>query len=125
MPNGFGGGRGMGRGFGGGMGFGFRGSSPPWPYVGRGRGGLPRCGYFLSGAAGTPAQWPYPASAGFGVGQDLYPPYAAASPAFGNVPFGPQVSPEQELDSLRNQAEAISEQLEQTEARMRDLESEK
>jgi hypothetical protein len=31
MPNGFGGG------------FGFRGWSPPWPYVGRGRGGLPRC----------------------------------------------------------------------------------
>jgi hypothetical protein len=29
----------------GGMGFGFRGSSPPWPYVGRGRGGLPRCQY--------------------------------------------------------------------------------
>ncbi len=24
-------------------GFGFRGSSPAWPYVGRGRGGLPRC----------------------------------------------------------------------------------
>ena len=31
MPNGFG------------RGFGFRGWSPPWPYVGRGRGGLPRC----------------------------------------------------------------------------------
>ena len=47
--------RGAGRGVGsrGGMGFGFRGSSPPWPYVGRGRGGLPRCGYFLSGVAGT------------------------------------------------------------------------
>jgi len=49
--------RGANRGFasGGGMGFGFRGSSPPWPYVGRGRGGLPRCGYFLSGTAGVPA----------------------------------------------------------------------
>ena len=99
MPNGFG--RGMGRGSGGsggGTGFGFRGSSPPWPYVGRGRGGLPRCGYFLSGAA---------------------------SPAFGNAPFGSQVSPEQELDSLRNQAEAMGEQLEQVEARMHDLENEK
>jgi len=31
----------------GGAGFGFRGSSPPWPYVGRGRGGLPRCSYNL------------------------------------------------------------------------------
>lgn len=130
MPNGFGGGRGMGRGFRGGMGFGFRGGSPPWPYVGLGRGGLPRCGYFLSGAAGAPAQWPYqqapyPPSPEFGVGQDSYPPYAAAPPTFGNAPFAPQqVTPEQELDFLGNQAEAIKEQLEQIEARMRDLESE-
>jgi len=108
------------------MGFGFRGSSPPWPYVGIGRGGLPRHEYFLSGAMGAPAQWPYqqapyPASPGFGVGQDFYPPYPAASPAFGNAPF----TKEQELDFLRNQAEAIGEQLEQIETRMRDLESEK
>ena len=26
-----------------GRGFGFRGSSPAWPYTGRGRGGRPRC----------------------------------------------------------------------------------
>ena len=124
MPNGFG--RGGGFGFRGGMGFGFRGSSPPWPYVGIGRGGLPRHEYFLSGAMGAPEQWPYqqppyPDSPGFGVGQGSYPPYAAASPAFGNAPF----TKEQELDFLRNQAEAIGEQLEQIETRMRDLESEK
>jgi hypothetical protein len=29
--------------YGQGRGFGFRGTSPAWPYVGRGRGGLPRC----------------------------------------------------------------------------------
>jgi hypothetical protein len=127
MPNGFGRGGGGGGGFGlrGGMGFGFRGSSPPWPYVGIGRGGLPRHEYFLNGAAGTPAQWPYqqapyPASPGFGIGQSSYPPYAATSPAFGNTPF----TKEQELDFLRNQAETIGEQLEQIETRMRDLESE-
>ena len=55
MPNGFG----RGFGFRGGMGFGFRGGSPPWPYVGWGRGGLPRCGYFLSGAGGALGGWPY------------------------------------------------------------------
>jgi len=33
---------------------GFQGNSPAWPYVGRGRGGLPRCGYFLSGQASIP-----------------------------------------------------------------------
>jgi NAD-dependent dihydropyrimidine dehydrogenase PreA subunit len=35
-------------------GFGFRGVSPPWPYVGRGRGGLPRCAY-----PGMTAAFPY------------------------------------------------------------------
>ena len=82
MANGFGGGMGMGRGFGGGMGFGFRGSSPPWPYVGIGRGGLPRCGYFLGSAPGVSAllfpQVGYPVNSGFGPGQSPYPPYAAA-----------------------------------------------
>jgi len=31
--------------YGQGRGFGFRGTAPAWPYVGRGRGGLPRCAY--------------------------------------------------------------------------------
>ena len=106
MPSGFGRGRGRG--------FGFRGSSPPWPYVGIGRGGLPRHEYFLSGATGAPAQWPYQQA-----------PYAAASPAFSNVPLTSQITPEQELDFLRNQAEAIGEQLEQIETRMHSLESER
>ena len=39
-----------------GMGLGFRGNSPPWPYVGRGRGGLPRCGYYPGSQAGVFAQ---------------------------------------------------------------------
>ena len=38
----------------GGAGFGFRGSSPPYPYIGRGRGGLPRCGYYLGNQANLP-----------------------------------------------------------------------
>ena len=129
MPNGFGRRGGGGFGFRGGMGFGFRGSSPPWPYVGIGRGGLPRHEYFLSGAMGAPVQWlyqqaSYPVSPGVGIGQDFYPPYAT-SPAFGNAPFAPQGTPEEELDFLRNQAEAISEHLEQIETRIRDLESER
>lgn len=115
MPNGFGRGRGMGRGFRGGMGFGFRGSSPPWPYVGIGRGGLPRCGYFLSGA-GTPTAWPYQ--------QSSYPFYAGTPSTPGYAPFAPQMTREGELDFLRAQAEAIKEQLEQIEAGMRELESE-
>jgi hypothetical protein len=111
MPNGFGRGRGFGRGFGGGMGFGFHGASPPWPYVGIGRGGLPRCGYFLSGA-GAPPPWPY------------QPPFYSQPAAPGYTPFTPQMTGEDELDYLRNQAEAVKEQLEQIESRMRDLEAE-
>jgi hypothetical protein len=110
MPNGFGRGRGFSRGFGGGMGFGFRGASPPWPYVGIGRGGLPRCGYFLSGA-GAPPPWPYQPPF---YGQPTTPRYA---------PFTPQMTREDELDYLRDEAEAIKGQLEEIEARMRDLES--
>jgi hypothetical protein len=112
MPNGFG------RGFGsrGGMGFGFRGSSPPWPYVGRGRGGLPRCGYFLSGA-GVPAAWSYR--------QPYYPYYAGAPYAAGYAPTAPQTTSQQELGFLREQAEAIKGQLDQIEARIRELGSKK
>ena len=145
MPNGFG--RGFGRGFGfrGGMGFGFRGSSPPWPYVGLGRGGLPRCGYFLSGAAGAPTAWPYqpapyaagpgfsavpyqqapyPPSPQFGVGQTPYSFPAGVPPSPGAAPYAPQMAREQELDFLRGEAEGIKGQLEQIETRMRELESE-
>ena len=111
MPNGFGRGRGSGRGFGGGMGFGFRGSSPPWPYVGLGRGGLPRCGYFLSGA-GAPPPPPY------------QPPFYGQEPATsGYAPFSAQMTREEELGYLKDQAEAVKEQLEQIESRMRDLET--
>jgi len=121
MPNGFG----RGFGFGGGMGFGFRGSSPPWPYVGIGIGGLPRCAYFLSGAAGAPAAWPsqstpYPVYPGYGAMPTSYPPYATP-PAPGSMPFAPEMTKEQELDFLQEQANTIKSQLEQIEARMREL----
>ena len=45
-----------GRGQGGGIGPGFRGDSPPWPYVGRGRGGLPRCSFYAGSRINTPVQ---------------------------------------------------------------------
>jgi hypothetical protein len=128
MPNGFGRGRG-------GWGFGFRGSSPPWPYVGIGRGGLPRCGYFLSGAAGMPAPSGYPS---YGspwatpyYGGMAYPgsmPYGYAGAPMETVPgagpYAPQMTREQKLDFLRSQAEAINEQLEQIDARIKELETE-
>ena len=129
----------MGYGFRGGMGFGFRGISPPWPYVGLGRGGLPRHEYFLSGAAGVPMAWPYQQTpyppysgvAPFGAGQASYPFYGGAPTGImpgaptapGATPFAPQMTRDQELDSLKSQADMIKGQLEQIESRMRDLEA--
>jgi len=108
MPNGFGRGGGSGRGFGGGMGFGFRGASPPWPYVGRGRGGLPRCGY--------PGAVPSPVNA---------PAFYGGYPAWSQAPDTPQMTREEELNYMKDQAEAIKGQLEEIDSRMHDLETEK
>lgn len=83
-------GRGFGRGRGGG--FGFRGSSPSWPYVGRGRGGLPRCWYPGAVAA---------------------PPYAPV------LPYPPT---QEEVGWLKSQTEVIKAELNHVETRMRDLE---
>lgn len=107
MPNGFGRRDGTGWGPGGGMGFSFRGASPDWPYIGRGRGGLPRCGYFSSSAGATS-----PRVANF---QGM--PAAGGNPAPGSG-----ITKDEELEYLRNQAEAMKEQLENIESRMRDLE---
>jgi hypothetical protein len=114
MPNGYG--RGFGRG---GWGFGFRGSSPPWPYVGLGRGGLPRCGYFLTGAAAMPAPPGYPF-----YGSPGATPYYGGIAYPGAGPYAPQMTREQELDFLKSQAEAIKGQLEQIDARIKELEME-
>ena len=92
---------GFGRGSGrrGGAGFGFRGTSPAWPYVGRGRGGLPRC-WYPGVAMASP-----------------YPPVSSV--------YTPQMTQEGESDWLKSQAEAIKTELNQVEARIRDLESAK
>jgi len=91
--------RGRGLGFGrdkggAGMGFAFRGSSPPWPYVGRGRGGRPRCAYYAGGTNIPP----------------------------GVVATGK--TREQELQELHRQSEALTGQLEQLRDRIENLKSE-
>ena len=109
-------------------GFGFRGSSPPWPYGGRGRGGLPRCWYPRTAwhpEAGVASDYRQPAQAG----QAFYPMYGAhwSTPYYepasvpGTAPSAPQMTKEQELDFLKEQAEAIKYQLKQIETRIHDL----
>jgi len=51
------------------------------------------------------------------MGRAGYPPH--------RVPFAPQMTREQELDFLKNQAQAMRGQLEQIEARIKELGSDK
>jgi hypothetical protein len=81
-----------------GRGFGFRGSSPPWPYIGRGRGGLPRCRYpGLRGGAF---------------------PYAAA----GTVPYRTAANRGDELSFLKEQADIMKREMADIERRIQELE---
>lgn len=102
-------------------GFGFRGSSPPWPYVGRGRGGLPRCWYFGAPVATphAPASVPYPSYSGvWGTSYYGWPePYGA-------IPYAPQMNRQDELEFLREEANTIKAQLDEIEIRIKSLESE-
>jgi hypothetical protein len=50
--------------------------------------------------------------------------YSQEPPAPGYEPFMPQMTREEELDYLKNQAEAAKEQLDRIESRMRELEGE-
>lgn len=78
-----------------GRGLGFRGASQPWPYVGHGRGGLPRCWH--------PGYW----------GGVAYP---TPTPCW-TTPAG-----EEELGFLKGQADTMKHQLEDIEGRIRELE---
>ena len=80
--------------------------SSPWttPYYG---GSAPET------MPGTPAPGAYGSPA-------TMPPYGGTTA----YPYAPQMTREQELDFLRNQAEAIKGQLEQIDARIKELEKE-
>ena len=98
------------------MRFGF---SPGW--LGRSPTGLgPGATFLMTG------QWPTPQAQAYWQamqsGKAPYPFYGAPATAPGPLPFAPQVTPEQELDLLKKQAGMIKGQLEQIEARVRELE---
>jgi hypothetical protein len=89
-------GRGFGRG--GGAGFGFRGGPAPWPYIGHGRGGLPRCWH--------PGFWGWAAS------------YTVPEVA----PYWSIPTSEEELGFFKDQANIMKRQLEDIEQRIQELE---
>ena len=95
---------------------GFDGTGPRGmgPMTGGGRG---FCSPWGIGAASRP----YGRFQGMGYG---YPYYGAAPTVLGVAPFVPPMTREQELDFLRGQAEAMKEQLDQIDARIRALETE-
>jgi hypothetical protein len=103
-------GRGRGSGRGGGSGMAFRGMSPPWPYVGRGRGGLPRCGYYYGSAV-----LPYQPTAYAGT-------FAASDYSQHSTTAAGSVD---ELGLLKDRAETLKKQLSQIEVRLQELEDEK
>lgn len=104
------------------MRFGF---SPGW--VGRSPTGLgPTASYLMTG------QWPTPQAQAYWQamqsGQAQYPYYGAG---MGTVPpgfqpgFAPGYSEEQELEVLKNQAQTLSQQLEQINSRIDEIEKKK
>jgi len=120
-PYGFGRGRGRGYGFGMGM---------PYPVAGQWSGAP------APGAYGSPAAMPYGYPyGGAPYGGAAYPgamPYGYGGAPMGTMPgpptgtpgadpYAPQMTREQELDFLRSQAEAIKGQLEQIDARIKEL----
>jgi hypothetical protein len=81
-----------------GRGLGFRGESPPRPYVGLGRGGLPRCEYFAE------------------------EPFTVRRMPISELPPDSFFSEEDQLVFLRRRADIIKREIENIESRIRSLE---
>ena len=94
------------------MRFGF---SPGWQ--GRSQTGMGPCATYMA-----TGQWPTPQAQAYWQSMQTG---AAAYPGYGvsGAPFAAQMTREEELDFLKNQAGTIKSQLEQMEARMHELET--
>jgi hypothetical protein len=101
-----------------------------WGYPYGGMGQMP---YYPSpGGLGTPGMSPfgqpnYPPPGGYGTpemspfGPPNYPPPGGFG-APGMSPFGPPMAPEQEINYLRDQAQMLKQQMDQIDARIKELE---
>ena len=95
------------------------GYSPGW-------GGMPPGATFL-----TTGQWPTPQAQAYWQamqsGQATYPQYGPITPPYYpgfQPPAGPMMTPDQELNLLKNQADFLKQQLEQIDSRVKELEDE-
>jgi hypothetical protein len=120
-----------------GRGFGFRGWSPAWPFVGRGRGGLPRCWAYGAnwGASYANPNWvgayphPFPGDwdpygMDYSPYSQLYPEYPQAMGAWESYYESPMTTGEGEKEWLKSQAESIRQQIDQIKNRISELEKE-
>jgi hypothetical protein len=121
-----------------GRGFGFRGWSPPWPYVGLGRGGLPRCwaygansGPFFYFNPNSFGAYPHPVPgdwASYGMDypsySQFYPEYPQAMGTWESCYESPMMTGEREKEWLKSQAESIRQQIDQIKNRISQMEKE-
>ena len=120
-----------------GRGFGFRGWSPPWPFVGRGRGGFPRCwAYGASWGAFYPnpnsfGAYPYPFwgdrdpyGMDYSPYSQFYPEYPQAMGTLESYYESPMTTGEGEKEWLKSQAESIRQQIDQIKNRISQMEKE-
>jgi hypothetical protein len=120
-----------------GRGFGFRGWSPPWPYVGRGRGGLPRCwAYGANWGASYPnpnrvGAYPYPFPGDWDPYRMDYPPYSQFYPEYPQAmgayesPYeSPMPTGKGEKEWLESRAESIRKEIDLIKNRISELEKE-
>ena len=120
-----------------GRGFGFRGRSPAWPFIGRGRGGLPRCWAYGAnwGASYLNPYWqggyahPFPEDWDpYGTDDPTYAPFYPEYPQtmgpWERYDEPPMMTREEETEWLKAQAELIRQEIDQIKNRMSEIEKE-
>ena len=97
---------------------------PPWgpPPMGM---GYPMTGGWMNPYGGIPQMPYYPQPGGYGAPEMSQMPYYPPPGGFGAPgmsPFGPPMAPEQEIGFLRDQAQMLKQQMDQIDARIKELE---
>jgi len=87
--------------------------------------GYPMAGGWMNPYGGMPQMPYYPQPGGYGAPEMSQMPYYPPPGGFGGPgmsPFGPPMAPEQEINYLRDQAQMLKEQMDQIDARIKELE---